>query len=173
MPPIHIEHAKHDHFGSILALNDAEVQQTSAMDLARLRTLDALASYHAVAVVDGVVAAFLLAMRDGAPYANDNYAWFAARFVRFVYVDRIVVGRPFVGRGIGRSLYEDLFAYARGQGIATIACEYNIEPPNPDSRKFHDTFGFKEIGRQWLGDHTKQVSLQVAQAHRLRGDAAQ
>jgi len=114
-------------------------------------------------VANGRVAAFLLAMREGAPYLNDNYGWFAARFSQFVYVDRIVVGSDFAGFGVGSRLYEDLFRYARSQGVKAITCEYNVEPPNPASQRFHAKFGFKELGRQWVGQGTKLVSLQAAE----------
>ena len=77
-----LRNASADDFGSIVELNQREVQQTSPMDLARLRELAQLSSYHTVAVVDGRVAAFLLALREGAPYLNDNYAWFAATVSR-------------------------------------------------------------------------------------------
>jgi predicted GNAT superfamily acetyltransferase len=146
----------------ILALNDAEVAQTSAMDRARLRALAALAAYHRVAVVDGTVVAFLLAMRDDAAYANENFGWFAARLPAFAYVDRIVVDAAFAGRGIGAALYRDLFAWAGAHGIPTLACEYTLVPPNPASRAFHDRFGFREIGRQHVAGGSKRVSLQVA-----------
>ena len=158
-----LRNASADDFGSIVELNEREVQQTSPMDLARLRELAQMSSYHTVAVVDGRVAAFLLALREGAPYLNDNYAWFAARFPQFIYVDRIVVGAEFAGLKIGSRLYEDLFGYARSQGIKAITCEYNIQPPNPASQRFHDKFGFKELGRQWVAHGTKLVSLQAAE----------
>lgn len=150
-------------FDRILTLNDAEVQQTSAMDRERLGLLVGLSSYRKVAIVDGEVAAFLLAMGDGAPYENDNYRWFAARFARFLYVDRIVVDSRFAGRRIGSLLYGGLFEYARLQGIQTITCEYNLEPPNPASRAFHDRFGFRELGTQRVAGGTKKVSLQAAE----------
>jgi predicted GNAT superfamily acetyltransferase len=150
-------------FPRILALNDAEVAQTSAMDLDRLRVLHSLAAYHRVALVDGTVAGFLLAMRDDAPYANDNFGWFAGRVAGFVYVDRIVVDAAFAGRGVGGALYRDLFAWARARAIGHVTCEYNLEPPNSASRAFHDRFGFREIGQQRVAGGTKLVSLQVAE----------
>jgi uncharacterized protein len=150
-------------FDRIVELNAAVVRETSAMDLARLRQLHALAFHHRVAVVDGEVAGFLLAMRDGAAYANDNFGWFSARYPRFVYVDRIVVAAAAAGTGVGRRLYDDLFDRARRLGIGIIACEYNLEPPNPASRRFHDRFGFREAGRQHVADSTKLVSLQIAE----------
>lgn len=149
-------------FERILALNDAEVAMTSAMDLARLHELHALSAYHRVAVVDDAVAGFLLAMRAGAPYANDNFGWFAARMDDFAYVDRIVVAAAFAGRGIGAALYRDLFAWAREQGIGRVTCEYNLEPPNPASRAFHERFGFRELGQQRVAGGAKLVSMQAA-----------
>ena len=104
----------------------------------------------------------LLAMREGAAYVNDNFGWFAARHPRFVYVDRVVVDAAAAGQGVGRRLYDDLFARAREHGIDIAACEYNLEPPNPASKAFHDRFGFVEVGRQHVADGTKLVSLQIA-----------
>jgi len=57
MTPIAIRNAEASNFDTIVALNAAEVQHTSAMDRARLVELDALACYHKVACVDGTVAA--------------------------------------------------------------------------------------------------------------------
>jgi len=133
------------------------------MTLQRLSELARMSSYHKVAVVDGRIAAFLLAMRENAPYQNENYAWFAARFPKFIYVDRIVVGAEFRGLRIGSLLYTELFSYARSEGIKYITCEYNIQPPNPASQRFHDKFGFKELDTQWVADGTKKVSLQAAE----------
>jgi predicted GNAT superfamily acetyltransferase len=162
MPDMEIREATEADFESILALNDGEVQQTSAMDLARLRYLHGLSSYHRVVEVNGRVGAFLLAMRSGAAYENQNFNWFTEQVGNFLYVDRIVVGADFAGLGIGSALYRDLFAHARALGIPAITCEYNIEPPNPASRAFHDKFGFRELGTQWVAGGSKRVSLQAA-----------
>ncbi len=163
MTEMFIRNAAEADFDAVVALNLAEVQHTSAMDAARLRQLDGIACYHRVASVDGKVAGFLLAMRDGCGYVNANFDWFAAHLKRFVYIDRIVIGSGYQGMRLGSLLYEDLFAFARANGIHSIACEYNIVPPNEPSRIFHDRFGFREVGDQWLGDGAKRVSLQVAE----------
>jgi predicted GNAT superfamily acetyltransferase len=42
-----------------------------------------------------------------------------------------------------------------------VACEYDVEPPNDASARFHARFGFGEVGRQRLAGG-KQVSLQMA-----------
>ncbi len=147
----------------ILELNDAEVQHTSAMDVNKLSALADLSCYHKVAVVDGRIAAFLLAMPENVAYQSENYVWFAARFSQFIYIDRIVVDVEFSGLKIGSLLYQDLFSYARLRGVQHVTCEYNIQPPNPASKNFHDKFGFKELDTQWVANGSKQVSLQVAE----------
>ncbi len=159
---IAVRAARSEDFARIVELNAGEVQQTSAMDLARLSELSAIASVLRVAQVDGGIVAFILALREGAPYRNDNYAWFAARYARFVYVDRIVVAAASARLGIGSRLYADLFAWARGEGAGVVTCEYNVEPPNPASQRFHARFGFREVGQQWVAQGTKRVSLQAA-----------
>lgn len=162
MKPVIFRDAVDTDFDRIVELNAAVVRETSAMDLARLQQLHALAFHHRVAIADGEVAGFLLAMRDGAAYANDNFDWFSARYPRFVYVDRIVVDAAAAGKGVGRHLYDDLFDHARRLAIVVIACEYNLEPPNLASQIFHDRFGFSEVGRQHVAGGTKLVSLQIA-----------
>lgn len=150
----------HD-FPAILALNDAAVHFTSAMDLPRLRHLHAQAAYHRVAEIDGAVAAFLLAFREGADYDSPNYRWFCAHYLQFLYIDRIVVAAAARGRGLGIQLYEDILAFAARTQAQCLTCEFDIDPPNPVSRQFHARFGFREVGRHWIGDGKKQVSLQV------------
>lgn len=132
------------------------------MDMDRLLMINSLSCCHKVAVVKEQVAGFLLAMREKTPYQNDNYAWFASRCQKFIYVDRIVVSPVFAGIKIGSSLYEDLFTYALGQKVKTVVCECNIEPLNVASKAFHDRFGFKEVATQRVADGSKVVSLQVA-----------
>lgn len=148
---------------AIVALNTAEVRHTSPMDADRLRHLASLSAYHRVATRDGRVVAFLLAMRAGADYRNDNFAWFTARYRDFLYVDRIVVEAAAQGHRLGSRLYADLFAFARERGIPRITCEFNVVPPNEPSRLFHERHGFVETGRQWLDEGRKQVSMQVVE----------
>jgi uncharacterized protein len=150
-------------FETICALNLVEVQHTSAMDMTRLADLNAMSCYHKVACLDGTVSAFLLAMCNGATYENDNFHWFSKKYPRFIYIDRVVVSSKFRGLRLGSLLYEDLFRHARSNSFPLIACEYNVLPPNEASRLFHEKFGFKEQGTQWLANGTKRVSMQVAE----------
>ena len=157
-----IRNANEGDFDSILALNQQAVHFTSPMDLARLTHLDTQSAYHRVIELDGEVVAFLLALREGADYPNPNYGWFSERLESFLYVDRIVIAAAQQGKRLGQALYDDLFAYARQKGIAQIACEFDVEPPNPVSQKFHVRYGFSEVGTQWVAGGSKRVSLQVA-----------
>ena len=156
-----IREARREDFAPVLALNAESVHFTSPLDTSRLRHLHAQAAYHRVAEVGGVVVAFLLALREGADYDSPNYLWFARNYPRFLYIDRIVVARAKHGRGIGAVLYDDVIAFAAANGIAQLTCEFDLDPPNPGSARFHQRYGFREVGRQRVGGGKKQVSLQV------------
>lgn len=119
-------------------------------------------TYHRVVECDGQVVAFLLALREGADYDSLNYRWFAAAYSRFLYIDRVVVSARYQGQGLGALLYDDLFAFARAAGIDKVTCEFDVEPPNEASRKFHAQCGFQEVGTQKVADGRKRVSLQLA-----------
>jgi len=162
MTDIRMRDAGADDASAILALNDVAVQHTSAMDALRLKELQTMANCNWVITDDGAVVGFLLAMRERAGYANPNYDFFAARYPVFLYIDRIVIAPEHAGLKLGTRLYEALFEYARTQGVPMLTCEYNIEPPNEPSRRFHDRFGFSEIGTQALDSGNKWVSLQAA-----------
>jgi len=163
MSTVAIRHATQDDYGVILALNQGDEAHTSPMDSIRLAILDGLSCYHRVACIDGQVSGFLLAIRSGAAYENDNFAWFNRKYASFVYVDRVVIASAARGLRMGSLLYEDLFSWARLQGVPLVTCEYNIVPANEPSRRFHEKLGFKEQGTQWLANRTKQVSLQMAE----------
>ena len=75
---------------------------------------------------------------------------------------RVVVADDAPPQGFGTALYADLFAHAAATGCATLACEYDLEPPNPRSARFHAKHGFREVGRQTLYGGQKIVSLQIA-----------
>jgi predicted GNAT superfamily acetyltransferase len=124
--------------------------------------LHAQSAYHRVVVIDGQVAAFLLAFREGADYDSPNYRWFEERYGRFLYIDRVVVAAAQQGKRLGAAMYRDLFEFARGSGVPRVTCEFDVEPPNEVSRRFHAAFDFHEVGAQWVGGGKKRVSLQQA-----------
>jgi len=153
-------------FPAIVGLNRESEHFLSPLILPRLVELHGRAAWHRVLVQDGEVLGFLLAFRELANYDSPNYHWFAARYPRFLYIDRVVVGRAHQGRRLGARLYEDLFAFASRSGAERVVCEFDLDPPNETSRRFHARFGFREVGTQWVAAGTKQVSLQEAPAGR-------
>lgn len=161
MSSVIIRTVEENDFQSIVKLNADEVEYTSVMDIERIRFLDKISDYHKVTFFDGNITAFLLAMRNGAPYKNDNFRWFSNRYESFLYIDRIVVAEDYKGRGIGSLLYKDIFEYALNENITHIACEINTVPSNQPSQTFHTGHGFKEVGRRWLECGKKQVSMQI------------
>ena len=148
-------------FNAILALNEESVAALSPLTLERLSRLHAQAARHCVVVDDAAVVAFVLALRESADYDSPNFQWFVARYDGFLYVDRIVVSANARGRGAGTLLYRDLFEFAAVSSVDLITCEYDLDPPNLRSRKFHAKFGFSEVGRQRVTGGRKQVSLQA------------
>jgi hypothetical protein len=148
-------------FPAILALNEAFVSVLSPLDDAKLARLHAQAALHRVIETDGQVEAFLLVLREGSDYDSPNYRWFAQRYARFLYVDRVVVAAGAHARGAGTQLYCDARERALRDAVPVIACEFDIEPPNPASARFHVRLGFREVGRQSLHGGRKTVSLQV------------
>ena len=163
MSEIFIRTVKPGDFVRVLELNRAEVAQTSAMSQSRLVQLDHLSDYHKVAVIDGQIAGFLMAMCYGTPYANVNFQWFSDRRKDFVYIDRVVVDGAFAGRGVGSALYQDLSDFARRIDITSLACEINAEPPNPASMAFHQKWGFKEIGSESRDEGQRRVVMMMAE----------
>jgi predicted GNAT superfamily acetyltransferase len=149
-------------FDAILLLNEESVRFLSLLTRERLADIHGEAAYRRVFVDRDRVVAFVLALREGCAYDSLNYRWFAARYPRFLYVDRIVVANSHHRRGIGEALYADLFDFARRTGAPCVTCEIDIEPPNETSSRFHRRHGFIEAGTQSVAAGTKRVSLQVA-----------
>ena len=128
---------------SLLALNNDHAQELSWLEPQRL---EHLVSEAFLARRIGNVDAFLLAFDQDARYDSPNFEWFRARYLRFVYIDRIVVAASARGRGYARRLYCDLFERAIRAGHRRVVCEVNSVPPNPASDAFHAALGFVEVG---------------------------
>jgi len=140
---------------SLLALNNAHAEELSFLTQERL--VELLGEAFAARRI-GTVDAFLLAFDQDAAYDSPNFLWFRARYQRFVYVDRIVVGASARGRGLARRLYRDLFEAAAVAGHERIVCEVNSEPPNPASDAFHAALGFEKVGAAPIHGGSKTVN---------------
>ena len=142
---------------NMLMLNQLHQVETSALDHATLDQMLGAAFYTECAGegVDG----FIIAFDQDGDYNSPNFLWFKARYDRFAYVDRIIVADHARGRGLARTLYTNLFEYARKAGHARVVCEINVEPPNPGSIAFHVALGFVELAQVRLSNG-KIVSYQ-------------
>lgn len=149
-----------DDTAAIVALNAAVVAVTSPMDHPGFQALLAISAFCDVAQQRGEVLGFVLAMQNGAAYANGNYQWFAERLNRFVYIDRIVIGDRARGLGLGTMLYDHVTDQAVRRGSLVMAAEMDLIPANPGSLDFHKKRGFVEIGTRRL-DSGKTVSMQI------------
>ena len=146
-------------FPTMLALNSQSVHFLSHLSSRRLEHLHNQAAYRKIVEVDSRVQAFLLAFRQGADYDSPNYVWFSQRYASFCYIDRVVVQQEHRRQGFAAALYDDLLRSVCEKEKVPITCEIDIMPANPHSLSFHDGYGFVEVGKQWLYDGKKQVSL--------------
>lgn len=139
---------------TLLTLSNAHEAEIGTFTKAAFAELAALA-FHVRMTSEGD--AFLIALEERAPENAPNWRWFAARFRRFVYIDRVVVAESSRKRGLGKLLYNDVIAAARRAGHTRLCCEVNLDPPNPGSDAFHAKMGFEELGRAYLPDRGKAV----------------
>jgi len=145
----------------VLDLNEESVHFLSPMTMEKLQQLKSQSEMISVIEVDGIVEAFVLTIKEGKAYDSVNYLWFQKHYHRFLYIDRVVVSIKMQGKGLGRMLYESVFEHAKQIGVPYVTAEIDINPPNPVSLKFHEKFGFKEVGKQSVADGKKVVSLQI------------
>jgi uncharacterized protein len=151
----------------LLALNNAHAQELSWLDPDRFVHLVG-AAFLARRI--GHADAFLLAFDQDADYDSPNFQWFRSRYVRFVYVDRVVVAPSARGRGYARRLYTGLFEHASVAGHKLVVCEVNSDPPNPASDAFHSALGFVEVGSATIHGGSKTVryfALELARSLRV------
>ncbi len=144
---------------ALLALNNASARETSLLTAERFNQLVGTAR---VALFCPPAAALLLAFEQSDAYDGRHFLWFRDRLDRFMYIDRVIVAEEHRRHGLGRMLYADAFRLAIHLGHTTIACEVNLEPPNPASDKFHAALGFEEVGRATIDNGAKAVRYLAA-----------
>lgn len=140
-------------------LNNGAVPAVNGHDPDSLLTLIGSAAATMVASANDRPAGLLVLFREGADYDSLNYRWFAARYERFLYVDRVIVDPATRGAGLGRLLYQRAIALGRETDTPILTCEVNERPPNPGSMRFHEAFGFRIVGRQETESGAKAVAL--------------
>jgi predicted GNAT superfamily acetyltransferase len=144
-------------------LNNAHAAAVNALSAADFAALAAVAlSARMIEGADGAPAAFLLALSHETPAQGPNHGWFLQHFPAFAYIDRVVVAQQAQGQGLGRALYADLREQARAAGLAILACEVNLDPPNPGSMAFHERLGFRPAGEATDPRNGKRVRYLTA-----------
>jgi uncharacterized protein len=144
-----IEDAHHAHV--VVASAHAAHVAVDGTDGAHVVVASAHAAHVTVDNTDGTdadpVRGFVVTFAPGASYDSPNYRWFAARYERFLYLDRIVVAAEARRRGVARFVYDEAERAASELG-GPLVCEVNVEPPNDASLAFHRARGYREVGRQ-------------------------
>jgi predicted GNAT superfamily acetyltransferase len=143
-----------DDDAAMLALNNDFAVETSLLNIASLQQLVTSSFYVRIA---GQMDGFCIALDHDAKYQNPNFEWFCRKYRRFVYIDRVVIAAHARGQGIARQMYSDLKLASKNADHSVIGCEINVDPPNLASDRFHDAFGFVEVGRAFLADRAKTV----------------
>ena len=159
-PSTQIVTVKQEYLTEILLLNENAIPHVNKVSREFFQTQLGSAPYFRAILSEGNVKAFLLGMSETASYQSLNFLWFQKRYPKFVYVDRIVVDEKFHRGGLGSALYADFKKLAKLKDCP-MACEVNIHPPNPISIRFHQSFGFKEVGQQDTQNGEKRVSLML------------
>jgi uncharacterized protein len=153
----------------LLTLNNDHSVELSPLTLAELDLL-IRESFFSATINDSD--ALLIAFDQSSRYQHVNFLWFRVFFEKayqenshneenananFVYIDRVVTSLAARGKGYARALYTDLFQRAKSAGHTRIACEVNLDPPNPVSDAFHVSLNFHEVGRAAIHNNTKTV----------------
>jgi predicted GNAT superfamily acetyltransferase len=136
---------------AVLSLNNTATPHVNALTDEQFAWIAGEADYYRVAERDGAIMGFVFAIRNGTSYWSGNYAWFAARYPAFIYLDRVVVAPDARKCGVGRALYDDLVKFASGRW-PRITLEVNVEPPNPGSIAFHERMQFTRVGMRRYAD---------------------
>ncbi len=149
---IFIRQALREHFDDIRAINAESTPGVSLLAPDALGDMVETASVIWVALVNEMVAGYLIGFAPSAMYKGEEFAWFKSRVHDFLYIDQIAVRSSHRSQGIGAALYQKLEQSAARGPLSTLVCEVNLDPPNPGSMAFHKREGFAEIERLHTSD---------------------
>jgi hypothetical protein len=143
-----IRELRPDDVTALHAINEANVPEVGRVDEDRLRHLIAVSTIALLVDVGDEPAGFCLVLPLGVSYDSVNYRWFGARYDDVMYLDRVAFDVRFRRRGLGSMLYDDVERRVAESGMAALALEVNVDPPNDPSLAFHHGRGFREVGRE-------------------------
>jgi predicted GNAT superfamily acetyltransferase len=155
-----IRNATVDDLPRIVAISRAAAPHVSGLSLPGLEDLWRRATTFLVADEPAEASAYLIAFEDATEYEGEEFGWFKAAGAGFLHIDQVAVAPAARRRGLGRLLYAQVARVARARGLTRLTCGVNLEPPNPDSLRFHAAAGFGEVGRLNTREG-QRVSLQA------------
>lgn len=161
-PVVEFRDARPADLAAVHAINELAVPHVNSITLHRFEDFTRSAAYFRVASLGDNVVAYLVAFAPGADYDSVNFLWFEGRYKDFIYIDRIAVAAEARRRGIASVLYRDIFDFARSR-TTLLTCEVNTLPPNDESKAFHESFGFRQVGTQETEGGSKAVSLMAVE----------
>lgn len=153
-----IQSVQHYDLEVIHNLNESVLPHVNSIPISDFEEFMEISSFFLVIEEEGEVAGFIIVIGPDQSYDSENYSYFSANYNSFDYVDRIVIGEKFRGKGFGSKLYQYLFEQSKEK---RITCEVNIKPPNPKSIQFHQMLGFEEVDQHFSEGGKKYVSLMV------------
>ena len=138
----------------ILALNQDNTPEVG--NLASIKELQNLArqssNNYYISSKDEIIA-FMICFREKSDYHSENYKFFSKKEKKFLYVDRIAIKDTYRRKGIAKNLYSMIEIQANAESIP-LCCEVNTIPLNDISIKFHEDFGFLQVGKHDFIDHS-------------------
>ena len=132
-------------------LNTPEVGSLESLDY--LKKLIGLSAYNLLVLKCEEIVGFIICMREGSTYGSENYKFFTQRLKKFLYVDRVVVDERHRRSGLGKAIYQDIFAYVNDKNLP-IALEVNTEHVKQQSLKLNKKMGFEKVGSKDFDDHS-------------------
>jgi uncharacterized protein len=133
---------------ALLALNESNVPEVGPMSADKLALFARISPFFEVVEIDDQVVGMLIGLTEQqTEYSSPNYQWFSRRHQRFAYVDRIALAPSTRGQGWGPELYRRFEGWAHDNDKPFLCAEVNTVPANPRSMRFHELFGFADVGR--------------------------
>lgn len=161
-----------EYFEFVLECNNINAPKVGFVTPAKLRAILAQSNYCKIVFWGNTPAGFVLCLPENVECESMNYAWVAARYTNFLYIDRVAILPAFQNRQLGRSLYTDLIDFAKAQKCEAVLCEVNLQPLNAGSLRFHKRFDFTECGSQFTENGTKEVQYFVLKMGEVQQNGA-
>ena len=148
------ESANDDQLQKIYDLNQANTPEVGSLESKKhLTKLIELSTYNLLVLKGDEVIGFIICMREGSVYGSENYKFFSKKLKKFLYVDRVAIDKKYRREGLGKAIYDDIFAQAKKENLP-IALEVNTQPINQPSLDFHQKMGFDQVGVKDFDDHS-------------------